>query len=266
MVKNCTNGAYNQCGVAITQQGFERLVTVAQMTNKKRLISAKTVGFLKLDTRFPRIVGDAGCAETWQFPVLYHTVVGGSPVCVVRRRAENLLPAFIAGGQLLWEQGVAGIATTCGFLCLHQQALAAALPLPVMTSALLMASAVPLPPGKRLGILTASAQDLTEAHLLAAGIHPASVAVGGLAPESSFAQTLLLNLPTLDVEQAKRDMIAAARALCANADDVGALLLECTNMPPYAAALRRETGLPVYSIIDAVNNFHRRLSGEETRH
>lgn len=211
-----------------------------------------------LDTRFPRFRGDAGCAETWRFPVHYHIVRGGTAARVVRQRADNLLPAFIAGGTALAQQGVAGISTTCGFMCLHQQALARALPLPVMTSALLLAPQLIrcLPPAQKLGILTVSAAHLTGDYLRAAGINSRRIAIGGLAADSHFARVLLDNGSSLDTAQAARDLLAAADTLLTGNNTVSALLLECTNMPPYRTALRRHTGLPVYSIIDAVEQFY----------
>lgn len=233
------------------------------------------LGFLMLDTRFPRITGDAGCAATWNFPARYHVVTGASAARVVRRRAENLLPAFIDGGRQLARAGVCGVSTTCGFLCLQQKALAQALPLPVLTSALLSGGDIirRLPPRKRLGILTASQQHLTEEHLRAAGINPRRAVIGGLPPRGYFARVLLEDGDTLDPARAARDMLAAADALLARANNPGnpdspgsiaALLLECANMPPYSNALRAHTGLPVYSIIDAVNHFYRRITSQAT--
>ena len=41
--------------------------------------------------------------------------------------------------------------------------------------------------------------------------------------------------------------------------DLGAIVLECTNMIPYAADIRRATGLPVFSIYNFVCWFQQSL-------
>jgi hypothetical protein len=38
--------------------------------------------------------------------------------------------------------------------------------------------------------------------------------------------------------------------------DVGAVVLECTNMPPYTADIQRETGRPVFDIVSLVRLVH----------
>jgi hypothetical protein len=52
------------------------------------------------------------------------------------------------------------------------------------------------------------------------------------------------------------EVIAAARRLVARAPEIGAIVLECTNMPPYAAAVQQATGLPVYDIYSLITWFH----------
>jgi Asp/Glu/hydantoin racemase len=42
--------------------------------------------------------------------------------------------------------------------------------------------------------------------------------------------------------------------------DVGAIVLECTNMPPYADSVRRVTGLPVFDAVTMVNHAYAGLA------
>ena len=48
------------------------------------------------------------------------------------------------------------------------------------------------------------------------------------------------------MERAREDVVTAGRRLVERNPDVGAIVLECTNMPPYAADVSRATGLPVH--------------------
>ena len=48
----------------------------------------------------------------------------------------------------------------------------------------------------------------------------------------------------MDVPWPSEDVVEAGKELVAPHPDVGAIVLECTNMPPYAAALQAEVGLP----------------------
>src|SRR5260370_32089870 len=133
-----------------------------------------------LETGFPRIPGDMGNAETWPFPVLYKVVPGASPSRVVCQRAEGLLDEFLVAADELVRLGADGITTTCGFLSLYQREIAAHVGVPVATSSLLQIPFIArvLPPGKRVGVLTVSAANLTEEHLRAAGADPGIPVVG----------------------------------------------------------------------------------------
>ena len=55
---------------------------------------------------------------------------------------------------------------------------------------------------------------------------------------------------------AEQDILDAGRALVAAHADIGAIVLECTNMPPYAPALREALGLPVFDIYSLITWFH----------
>ncbi|MCR9156265.1 MAG: aspartate/glutamate racemase family protein [Rhodobacteraceae bacterium] len=226
-----------------------------------KAIYGAAVGILMLEARFPRIPGDMGNATSWEFPVHYKIVRGASPDKVVRRNAQGLLPDFIAAAQELVADGVDGITTNCGFLSIFQQDIAAAVGVPVATSSLMQTGMVNalLPAGKRAGILTISGSSLTPAHLAAAGVPP-DTPIGSTEGSREFTRAILGNEPEMDVAAAEEDNVDAARKLVASNPDIGALVLECTNMGPYAPAIRAATGVPVFSILSFVTWFQSALS------
>jgi hypothetical protein len=203
-----------------------------------------------LETRFPRVPGDVGNPSTWPFPVRYTVVRDASPERVVRGGARGLVDAFAAAGRALAAEGAAGIITTCGFLALHQRELAQALPVPFASSSLMQLPllARTLPAGGRPGVVTIDAASLTERHFAAVGADPATPVVG-VDPAGAFAQAILGDLPSLDTAAAEREILAAGERLVAEHPDVAAVVLECTNMPPYASGLRKRLGLPVHDMV-----------------
>ena len=195
------------------------------------------------------MVGDIGNPATFGFPVSYSTVRGATPERVVRRPEDTLLAPFIAAGKELVSAGVSAIATSCGFLIRFQRELQSALPVPVWTSSLLLVPEIQssLPEGKVVGVLTVDAGALGVEHLRAAGAASATP-VEGLAAGCAFQRTLLKDAAELDVDEARQSTVAAALKLVASHPEVGAIVLECTNMAPYAAAVRAATGVPVHDI------------------
>jgi len=210
-----------------------------------------------LEAQFPRIPGDMGNALTWPFPVHYRVVKGAAPDLVVRQGAPDLLDAFIEAGRELVAMGVRGVTTNCGFLGVFQDRLQEALRVPVAASSLMqvpMVAAI-LPANRRVGILTISARTLTDAHLTACHV-PLDTPIEGTDSGVEFTEAILGNRLTLDVDASRKDLIDAAHRLKARCPELGAIVLECTNMCPYAADISSAIGLPVYSIYDYVCWFH----------
>ena len=218
--------------------------TIAAVDSTQR--STQTLGVLMLATRFPRIAGDIGHPASLPFPVRYRVVAGASPQRVVRERDAALLQPFIAAGRALVDEGATAITTSCGFLVLFQQALQAALPVPVWTSSLLMLPELQcVAPA---GVVTVDAASLGADHLRAAGA-AADTPIEGLAPGCAFQRTLLNDEPELDVDAARAATVAAARRLVARHPEIESIVLECTNMPPYADAVRAATGRRVHDLV-----------------
>lgn len=223
-----------------------------------KAIYGAPLGILMLQARFPRIPGDMGNATTWPFPVLYKVVKGASPEKVVLKGAEGLLQDFLDAAAELVSLGAEAITTNCGFLSLFQRELAAHVRVPVATSSLIQVPWVQatLPPGKRVGVITVSGSSLTPRHMEAAGVPLDTPFVGTEGGREFFRVLILGEKDDMDVAQAQQDILDAGRTLMAANPDIGAIVLECTNMPPYARAVRDALGVPVYDIYSLITWFH----------
>ena len=212
------------------------------------------LGILMLDTRFPRIVGDIGNAASFDFPVIFRRMegIGSADAVTTHPDRPRVLAALKANAEALAAEGAVGLSTSCGFLALYQDDLAALSPVPVATSALLHIKALK---GRRVGVITASARNLTPAHFAAVRA-PEDTPFVGLPEDSSFAATFLKNGLTLDRARVEEEAVAAGRDLVARHPGVDTVVLECTNLPPYKPALERALGLPVFDVLDLLRGFY----------
>jgi hypothetical protein len=215
------------------------------------------LGIVMLDTRFPRPLGDVGHPQTWSVPVVQHVVRGVWPDKVVQSaaglRAGRVVPAFVAIMRKLERDGARALTTSCGFLVLLQKDLQAAVKIPVVTSSLLQLPAL-LKEEPQVGVLTISASKLGAEYLRSAGVPKErlkDVVVQGVDPKGEFAGAILGNREQMDIQKAGQDVIDAALALKARAPALKTVVLECTNMPPYAPHIAQATGLRVMSLMDS---------------
>lgn len=221
-----------------------------------KTVFGASVGVMMLETKFPRIYGDIANAMTWPFPVQYRVVRGATPDLVVRHDPRLLVDDFISVGRELVQMGCDGLTTNCGFLALIQDQVKDALGVPVATSSLMQIPMVQalLPSDKKVGVITISKASLTPEHLMAAGA-PVDTIIVGTDNGRVFSTGILDDHDSLDFDACRLDILDAAADLVTNNKGIGAIVLECTNMVPYAADVRRLTGLPVYSIYSFVSWF-----------
>lgn len=223
-------------------------------------IYGETVGILVLDTDFPRIHGDVGNARTFDFPVRYQVVRGATVDNIVadKDKALQLLPAFIEAARQLEKDGVRAITTTCGFLTVVQKELAAAVSVPVVTSSLFLIPLVrSMVGGRPIGVVTAHAGHLSDAHLRAAGVQADwDVHVSGMENSPCFSSAILGmdsgGLPQLDVGGVSDEVARVCMDLVAKQPELAAIVFECTNLQPYAMAAQAKTGRPIFGIFHLV--------------
>jgi hypothetical protein len=218
---------------------------------------APCLGILMLDNRFERYLGDIGNPATMPFPVLYRKVPNATTAAITTLQDDSFLEGFVEAGLALVSEGADGIVTSCGFLAIYQKELASRLGVPVASSALLQIATVDriLPKGKRTGVLTFNGASLGRPHLEGVGA-PLDVPIVGLASDGRF-QRALLGLVTDDGYDIREgEAVDAARVLVTRHPEIGAIVLECTNLVPHAAAIHAATGLPVYDVWTLISWFY----------
>ena len=214
------------------------------------------LGVVMLDTKFPRLTGDVGHPEAFGVPTSLRTVRGAWPDKVVQSaaglRGARVVPAFVFVVRAMERDGAKAITTSCGFLVLLQKELQAAVKVPVITSSLMQLPGL-LATHPKVGVLTISASKLGLEHLRAAGVPKdrlKDVVVQGVDPEGEFATAILGNREVMDIEKAGADVLAAALALKQREPSLEAVVLECTNMPPYRDAIETATGMKTWVLTD----------------
>jgi len=221
----------------------------------------EAIGILLLDCFTPFIPGDVANATTYDFPVRFQKVEGLTTKRVLGKDPTAFEPLLAAAEELAC-QGVRAISGDCGFLALHQRRLAASLEIPVFLSSLLQIpfiSAI-LGPDRKVGIITADSMSLDETLLKAAGVEQGErLAVRGMEDQPGFSKSVIEETGVLDSEEIEKEAVYVAREMVEEEPEVGAILLECSCLPPYGMAIQKAVCLPVFDYVTMINYVHSAL-------
>jgi len=233
------------------------------MTNSPGSRAEASIGVLCLDTSFTKIGGHIRNRSTFGFPVVYEVVAGATAQRVVTQGDPTLIAPFVQAARALEAQGVAAITGACGFLALFQRELADAVAVPLYASSLLQLPMVHrmIRSDQRVGVLVAQKRSLTRRHLAAVGAESVPVCVAGMEEQPEFREVMLeARRDELDAERLCGEVLTVAEQLVGGNPDIGAILLECTDLVPFACAMQERTGLPVFDIVTLTELVHHSLT------
>lgn len=219
-------------------------------------LSGIPIGILCLETYYGRPPGHIRNASTFRFPVMYRIVKGASAMRVVKDGDRELLEPFITGAQELEQEGVLAITGSCGFLALFQDELADSVNIPVFSSSLIQIPMIHrmLRPEQQVGILTASKSTLTSSHLKAVGAEAVPVCVAGMDNQKEFCEVVIEGRRNeLDLVRLGEEVLGVAGALAKDHPEMAALVIECTDLPPFAHLIQEKIRVPVFDIITLTN-------------
>lgn len=222
-------------------------------------ICGASIGVLCLESYFPKPPGHIKNPSSLPFPMLYEMIDGITVPTLLNNPTPEMLEPLLKGAQRLEAEGVRAITGSCGFLALFQKELAAAVSIPVFASSLIQVPLAYHMTGAKapVGVLTADANALTPGHLEGVGAAGIPIAVQGLEHTQEFAEVILRNTRTrMDTDLIEAEVLDAARRLRDKAPDMRSVVLECTDLPPYAARIQEELRLPVFDLTTLAQMAH----------
>ncbi|MGD9974491.1 MAG: aspartate/glutamate racemase family protein [Desulfatirhabdiaceae bacterium] len=234
-------------------------MTVYRVENRSQSWYGESIGILILDAAYPCVPGNVGNASTFDFPVRYKVVKNASIDRLLNQRDPALLIPFIDAGKELQAEGVRAVTGACGFMALFQKQVSDALDIPVFLSSLLQVPFIHriLSKNQKIGIISADSSALTSEHFSSVGITPdIPVVLAGMEDQTEFREAVLLEKGTLDSAKIEQEAVAVAQRLVADNPDIGAIVLECSDLPPYAAAIQNAVRRPVFDFITMIRYVH----------
>lgn len=234
--------------------GPEQINTNVPMP-KEQTTAGNAIGILGLDIGFLCLPGNVQNSTTFNFPV-FHKILKGSNLPQIFNADPALLDLIVEGGKELEKQGVRAITGACGYFGNYQKEVAVMLDVPVFLSSILQVQIIKqgLKPNQKVGIICAEANSLTPKLLNQCGVDDLSdIVVAGAQDLPEFRKNIIELRGPFNSYKVEQELVELAKQLISNNPDIGAILLECSDMPPYAWSIQNAVRLPVFDFTTLIN-------------
>lgn len=214
-------------------------------TVEPRYTAGQVLGIIAVDLIYPKMPGNVVNASTYDFPVLFHKV--SFEIEQLFAGDESIKDMVIEAARALEAEGVRAIVGACGYFAHFQQEVAAAVNVPVFLSSLLQLPLIKagIKPDQSVLVLAADGDSLTPDLLKRVGAQDVPLVVQNVGDMPSFAP-IRWGKTTLDNRALTQDLAELTARITEKHPEIGAILLECSDLPPYAWAIQKATGLPVF--------------------
>ncbi|MCV0429193.1 MAG: aspartate/glutamate racemase family protein [Roseibium sp.] len=208
----------------------------------------RPIGLLCLDTHFAKPAGHIRNEQSLPFPVRKAVVKGTSIADLLERPSLKFFEPFLEASRDLERAGCSAITGSCGFMALYQRELTAQVSIPVFASSLIQIPLMHQMSGLsgKVGVITARKEAMTQAHLDAVGAGSTPVVLAGMEDQPEFSDVILNSKrDQIDRSRLGAELMTVGKKLLQDHPDVRSIVLECTDLPPYAYQLQSTLGLPV---------------------
>ena len=213
-------------------------------------------GILMTESTIPRIPGDPGHVESFDFPVRY-AIIRDFPFEDLVDCRKDHLERVIEAALSLQREGVHFVVADCGLFSVFQKEIAARLDIPFIGSSLTLLPLLEklLPSHLKIGLITGDTRLLKTAHLTVVGADLNRLVIRGLDNCEEFQRVVVKRATELNVDAMRACVLDTAADLFVDGDPVSAILLECTNLASFRYDLQLRFGVPVFDIVSLVEFF-----------
>jgi Asp/Glu/hydantoin racemase len=223
-------------------------------TKPDQLMSGYPIGIILLNVGYPIVPGNVANATTFDYPVRYvKALKADSPR--LHSLDPSLIEDLVEAGVELERDGVRAIICSCGYFGYWQKELVERLNVPVYSSSLMQIPLIKAGLGKdrKIGVLCAVERTFTPELLSRCGVDDPSVCIVKCMEDAPEFSAIPRDRSYMNNAVARREFVQAARELVTEYPQIGAILLECSDMPPYAQAIQEAVNLPVYDFTTMID-------------
>ena len=233
------------------QRGYNN----AQVTGwDGRNVFGVTIGLVQMHVNLAMIPGNMGNATTFDFPILYRQMVADNVMDVMAEEpTQNFADGIVEAAQWLELQGVDAIMGNCGFFGGYQNMVKERINLPIYSSSLMMLPMMvhSMPGRKKVGVITANGPQLMKTQAiqncgLSLEDKENRIVVMGCEGGAEFSSAIMANTGVYNPALVEQEIVAVAKQMLAENDDIGSILLECTELSPHASAVQNAVRMPVW--------------------
>jgi len=219
-----------------------------------RNVFGVTIGLVQMHVNLAMIPGNMGNATTFDFPILYRRMDARDVADVMSEEpTQNFADAVVEAAQWLELQGVRAIMGNCGFFGGYQNEVKARINVPFFSSSLMMLPMMvhSMSGNKRVGVITANGPQLIKTQAiqncgLSLEDKDDRIVVMGCENGKEFSSSIMANTGVYNPAKVEQEIVDVAKQMLREHDDIGAILLECTELSPHAVAVQEATRLPVW--------------------
>ncbi|KXT78908.1 aspartate/glutamate racemase family protein [Streptococcus sp. DD13] len=215
-------------------------------------IAGVAIGIITIDFDYVKLPGNVANATTFSFPVAYEVIQ--IEIEDLFQGKPEILKIILAAAKRLEQQGVRAIVGACGYFNHFQEQIKAAVSVPVYLSSVLQLPLIQmgLKEGQKTAVVVADGEGANRAFFAKAKADIDQLIVQEVGTLPSFAP-IRYNKTYLDHQELSDDLVRILVGLKEEHPEIGAILLECSDLPPYATAIQRATGLPVFDFVTLIN-------------